>query len=252
MRCVSALMSIRFRTPDAHTPSQHSRKRALHPQGFTQNMAASHAGSASLIETDMRRIMRGELRVTQGCPIGVRQPDPYLTIRVERHKQPDGANFLRPWILFLQKPINRARSRIQGVSSLVAGIWSSVAVDASAWDDPDPMIRHHHAARHIPARHVAAQAVRAGRDRTGYLRRTLMARKTDRLIGRTILRGAGVRVMARRAGNGPVAQDVAGRLHEAYGLVSDKHRVVNPDRVGLDHAGEPMAASAQAEFFVSR
>jgi hypothetical protein len=61
-----------------------------------------------------------------------------------------------------------------------------------------------------------------------------------------------MRVMARRADEGPFAPDVAGRLHEAYGLVSNQHGVVNPDRVGLDHAGEPMAASAQTELFVSR
>jgi hypothetical protein len=123
---------------------------------------------------------------------------------------------------------------------------------AATRDDPDPMIRHHHAARDIPAGHVAIQTVRTGRDRTACLRRALMAGETDHLIGQTIFRGAGVRVVTRQAGHGPVAPDVAGRLHETHGLVTDKPGVVNPDRAGLDHAGETMAASAQAELFISR
>jgi hypothetical protein len=41
-------------------------------------------------------------------------------------------------------------------------------------------------------------------------------------------------------------------LHETHGLVTDKPGVVNPDGAGLDHAGKTMAASAQAELFVSR
>ena len=61
-----------------------------------------------------------------------------------------------------------------------------------------------------------------------------------------------MRVMARQAGQGPTTANVAGRLHEAYGLVTYKHGVVNANRAGLDHAGEPVAASAQAELFVSR
>jgi hypothetical protein len=62
-------MPIRFRTLDADTSSQDSRKRTFYPQGVTQNMAASHAGEAALIKTDMRQIMREESRAMQRCPI---------------------------------------------------------------------------------------------------------------------------------------------------------------------------------------